>query len=223
MRSSAVCSLSLALWVAAAPASAQQADQAPALTLVELMRRMATTSGVEARFRERKELALLAAPLVTHGALYFVPPDRMARFTTWPGFSALIIDGDELRFRDEEGGEELDLSGSPMARVFVDNFVVLFNGDLGRLQELYAVELASEGRSWELALTPRRSPLDRVIAAVTLRGDDGGLREMEMREVGGDRTTTVFETVDPERVFEPAELERLFSDGAPLPDGPGGP
>jgi hypothetical protein len=74
MRSSAVCSLSLALWVAAAPASAQQADQAPALTLVELMRRMATTSGVEARFRERKELALLAAPLVTHGALYFVPP-----------------------------------------------------------------------------------------------------------------------------------------------------
>ena len=86
MRSSAVCWLSLALVLGAA-ARAEDPSAPAALTLPELMRRMATTAGVAAAFREEKQLALLSAPLTSRGRLYFVPPDRLARFTSSPDVS----------------------------------------------------------------------------------------------------------------------------------------
>jgi outer membrane lipoprotein-sorting protein len=217
MRSGAVCCLSLALLLAA-PGAAEEGQGGEALTLELLMRRMATSSGVAARFHERKELALLVVPLETRGTLYFVPPDRLARFTTAPDFSALIIDGERLRYLDGPGGDPVDLSGSAVARVFVENFIVLFNGDREGLERRYEPALRWRDPHWELALTPRRPPLAGLIEVITLRGDDRGLREMEVRDSDGDRTITGFEDVEVDRTFSPAELERLFASGSPLPE-----
>jgi len=178
---------------------------------------MAGASGVELAFRERKELALLSQPLTSRGTLYFVPPDRLARFTREPYRSALVVDGEEVRYRDGPEGETFDLGASPQARVFVENFVVLFTGDREKLERIYETELVTGGDGWELWLRPRRAPLDRFLEVVVLRGDDGGLREMEVRDRDGDRTTTVFHDVDPDREFAPAELDRIFRAGRPLP------
>jgi hypothetical protein len=218
MRSSAACALSLALWLAA-PA----AGEAPALTLPELMQRMASTSGVETRFREVRELALLSAPLESRGLLYFVPPDRLARFTTEPVASALIVDGERVRFREGAQGEEVDLSGSRTARTFVEHFLVLWSGDLERLERLYHTEFSAEGPRWSLLLTPRGAPLDRFVASVALRGDDHGLAEIALQAADGDRTTTRFESTQLDRRFSPQDLQRLFGDGLPLAAAAGGP
>lgn len=215
MRFVSACAPSLiALLLAAAPPAAG----AEGLTLDELMTGMASASGVVAEFGERKELALLTMPLESRGRLYFVPPSRLARFTTSPGFSSLVVDGEALRFREGLEADEIDISGNPMARVFVDNFIVLFNGDLERLEELYTPELSSAGESWQLALTPRGAPLDRFIAAIVLIGEGRAIARMEIREKDGDTTTTVFEEVVTDRRFAPPELERLFREGRPLDD-----
>ena len=87
MRSAAACSASAAL--AALGLAAAAAAATPELD--EILRRMASARGVEAPFEERKEIALLAQPLETRGVIYFVPPDRFARFTTSPGASALVV------------------------------------------------------------------------------------------------------------------------------------
>jgi hypothetical protein len=181
------------------------------LTLPELMRRMADTPGVVARFVEKKEIALLDDPLETRGTMYFVPPNRLARRTEAPGASTLIIDGDKLFFRDEAGGNDVDLAGNPMARLFVDNFIVLFNGDLAELQRRYETSFATDDGHWTLTLAPRSAPLDRLVSTITLRGDDGGMREMVLLEKGGDRTTTNFAEVDAQHVFQPAELAKAFA------------
>jgi hypothetical protein len=219
MRFSGACALSLAVALTLGVASAQP-DPGEAFTLAELMKRLAASRGVAARFRESKEIGILAEPLTSRGLLYFVPPDRMARFTTHPGFSALVIDGASVRFRDAAEGEELDLSRSPVARVFVDHFIVLFNGDLERLQRLYETSLAWAGPRWTLMLTPRDAPLDQFLEGVTLRGDGGGLREIQVRDRDGDRTTTVFDEVVPDQAFSAAELEMLFTAGVPLDGAP---
>jgi hypothetical protein len=217
MRSSAGSWTSLlALLLAAASA---RAGDAPA-DLDALLRGMAGASGVEARFVERKELALLAAPLESRGLLYFVPPARMARFTDAPDATALVVDGDRVRFRDGAGEEQLDLSATPMARVFVDNFVVLFSGDRARLEALYEVTLHGDLDAWELRLTPRRPPLDRVLERVVLSGAGPAMREMQVVERDGDRTVTRFERVDADRRFDAAERARLFEAGLPLPPAP---
>ena len=215
MRSAAACALSLGLALLAAPARSEGGDTAGDLTLEALMERMRRSVGVAAEFTERKELTLLSEPLESRGRLYFASPDRLARFTTSPVFSALIIDGDAVRFREGED-EELDLSGDPVARRFVENFVVLWSGDQGRLERLYRVELSAKGERWQLSLSPRGAPLDRVIERIELRGDSQSLLEMEVRERDGDRTITAFGVVDVDRTFSPAELERLFEKGLPL-------
>lgn len=211
--------LGLALGLAALPALAQEAEPDVAFSLESLLETMTTTSGLSAEFTERKELALLSAPLESRGSLYFVPPDRFARFTAQPEFTALVIDGDHVRFRESADGDEIDLSANPMTRAFVDNFVVLWSGDRERLERLYAASLQVQDERWELSLAPRDAPLDRFIEAVVLRGRGSALEQMIVRDRDGDRTVTSIRSVRLDRSFSAGELERIFAHGMPA-DGP---
>ena len=212
MRSSVACAASATLaWAALAGAA-----DPPSPELAEILRRMASTPGVEAVFEEHKELSLLAAPLETRGVIYFVPPDRFARFTSSPGQSALVVTGDAVHLREGPDGKEVDLSGNPVARVFVENFVALWSGDRERLEALYRLELLGTRDAWQLRLVPRRAPLADAIAAITLRGDRDAMRELVVEERDGDRTTTRFGATRTDRVFTPEELRQIFSAGMPL-------
>jgi hypothetical protein len=211
--------LLLALLVAVAGSRLAAADAHADLTLETLMERMGATPGVVAEFTERKEVALLKAPLSVEGVLYFVPPDRMVRRTRRPSVSVLTLDGDRMRFRDEAGGDDFDLSASPEARQFVDGFIVLFNGDLDGLRERYRVDFEATGARWQLGLAPRRSPVRDFIASITLRGEGATLQEMVLVETDGDRTTTVFGASDVAHRFSREELHALFSTGALPPTG----
>ena len=133
----------LALLAAASAGAESPAIPSGPLTLEALMQRMASTTGVRAEFREEKTLALLESPLVSEGTLYFIPPSRMARITTRPGASALVIDGERMSYTDEAGASDMDLAGNRVARTIVENFVVLFAGDLAALRERYRVEFES--------------------------------------------------------------------------------
>lgn len=213
MRFSAACSSSLAAALLAIAAWAGELREPASLSLAELMDGMATTAGVIADFSEQKQIALLEKPLSSSGTLYFVPPDRLARFTLKPETSALIIDGDELRFQQGDG-EKFDLSENPMARVFVDNFIVLFNGDLPKLQGLYHTNFSAEGDDWTLILEPRRSPLRGLVKQIALRGNLQGIREMVLQNLDGDRTSTTLDVIETDYHFTNDQLEDLFVRGA---------
>jgi len=212
MRSSAVC------WASVAIASAAFAGEpgGAAAPLAEILERMAATRGVEAAFEERKQLSLLAEPLETRGVIYFVPPDRFARFTSSPGFSALLVAGESVSLREGPEAQPIDLSANPVARVFVENFVALWSGDRERLERSYATEFRGGREDWELRLVPRHAPLAKAIAEIALRGDRDSMREMLVLERDGDRTTTRFGQTRSDREFTPAEIERIFGAGTPL-------
>lgn len=217
MRLCAACLLSLAV---APIALASEPGTAPASTpgteLDALLHGMASTAGVEVQFREQKEIALLAAPLESRGVIYFVPPDRFARFTLSPGYSSLVIDGETLRYREGRDGDEVDLTGSLTARVFVDNFIALWSGDRERLEHLYEVELRGGGATWQLNLEPRRRPLSRFIRKIVLSGDATGMKQMLVQNRNGDRTISRFERVESDRAFTAEELHRIFGTRDPL-------
>ena len=181
---------------------------AGAADLEQLMRGMADSRGVVADFREVKHIALLTEPIETRGRLYFVPPDRMLRESHAPVKSRLVVDGDRVRM--EQPGRVMDLSESAMARGFVENFVVLWSGDLEALRERYQVRFGANASGWEMTLQPRDPTLRRVIETISLRGSSETLQEIETREVDGDRTLMILETVDRDHVFEVDELEKLF-------------
>jgi hypothetical protein len=207
----------LALLVCGAASSAESTTAAPAIPatadLSALLRGMRSASGVVAHFSETKELALLSAPLEATGTIYFIPPSRLVRVVTSPGHSRLVVDGDKVRFEDETGRKALDLSASPIARQMVDSFVVLFNGDQARLEQLYKAEFTSDGSTWHLHLSPRSSPLDRMIASFDLSGSGAHIDHMEALEPDGDKTVTRFGETDAQHRFGAKELTDLFGEG----------
>ncbi len=182
----------------------------PPATLEALMQGMAGAPGVVARFREQKQLALLSEPLESRGTLYFVPPNRLSRETSEPSQTRLVIDGDRFFFRDAAGSEAMDLSASPIARAYVSNFIVLFNGDLAALRQRYEPRFTADAKGWTLELVPRAKRLREFIERVTLVGHARTLDRMELVEVGGDRTTTWFEAVRTDRAFSDEELAQIF-------------
>lgn len=199
--------LATALLALIAPAAATKDP----VTLETLMQGMASTPGVIAEFHEVKELALLSQPLETHGHLYFIPPDRLARTTESPGRTRLVIAGGHLEFRDEAGYDRIELGSNPMVRQFVDNFIVLWSGDLVELRRRYKIDFAARARRWELVLTPRLAPVRDLIRSITLRGRGRALEEMSMVETDGDLTHTTFVKIEVGHRFSQVELERYFS------------
>jgi hypothetical protein len=212
--------LGLALALAlAAPAGAAEpkapAKAAAAPKLDELLSQWKRSPGLYAKFRDEKHLAMLDAPLVSEGTIHFAPPQRLARRTETPIASVLVIDGNKLSFGDAQGkgGESMDLGTNPVARLFVDSFIKLLEGDRPGLEKMFRVDLAGRaGGGWKMTLVPKISPMDKVIKELVIVGTGAGaaLSEMDVRETSGDWTHTVFTAVDVNRKYTPAEIERLF-------------
>ena len=202
------------LLVAAVVLGADAPQPAGTLTLDELLGHMATTRGVVAEFREVKLLALLDAPLETHGTLYFVPPDKLARVTRDPAATRLLLVGDHMRFEDEAGASDIDLSQNPVARQFANNLIVLWRGDRAALEALYRLDFEADGARWKLGLVPKSAPLDRFIRSIRIAGEGPTILDMELVETDGDRTHTVFEKSEVDHDFGPEEALAIFGPSA---------
>jgi len=172
-----------------------------------------------ARFHEEKQLALLRAPLVSEGAIYFAPPDQLARRVDTPSPSTLVIRGGALTLIDARGARYLDLAQIPVARGFVDTLRMLLTGDFAALRTAHEIEfrLTSESapRGWLLRLRPRGAPLLGAIERIEVSGVEDALAELRIVESSGDETRTRFIDVDASHAFSPAERARFFPVGTP--------
>ena len=207
--------LALALLLAPSPALPQPrpapVNPAPAITLDEVLRRFRTVPGISARFRESRQMALLAAPLVSEGTLHYAPPGRLVRRTESPELAVALLEGNRLRFRDASGEQSLDLDALPAARQFLESFTALVAGDRAALARSYDLEFAPQGAAaWRLTMRPRVPALSRVFRAVEVAGEGVALRTLVVREVSGDVSETTFTEVRTDRRFTAEEAARVF-------------
>jgi len=201
----------IGLMLALAGASAGAGPGATVSTLKELMALLAGSGGVRARFVETRHMALLTDPLESEGRLYFAPPDRMARVTTKPIPTRLVVRGEKMSLHDATPGSRLDLGSHPMSRQLVDNVMVVLAGDLATLRQRYDLSFAADEEGWLLRLTPRARAMRRLVAAIELAGRGNALERMEVQESGGDRTVTRFFDVETGVAFSGSESDRLFA------------
>jgi len=184
---------------------------ADAARLEQVMALLAEGGGIRAEFEETRHLQILTEPIETRGVLYFAPPDRLARHTTYPGHSRLVVNGDQAAFRDETGQQALDLGASEVARGLVGNLMVLLRGDLAGLRSRYTLSFQTEGPSWVLELAPRSPELRSVIDRQRVAGNGRVLLSLESWEPGGDRTLTRFDDVETGLTWSAAEADRIFT------------
>jgi len=191
---------------------AQEARSGPAPSeLVALMDYFADSGTVRADFKETRQLSLLTDAIETEGVLYFAPPDRLARHTTRPGSSRVVVHDGRVAIEDETGARTFDLGSSEIAQSLVGNLIVLLRGDLSGLRERYTIEYTSGGRRWQLDLKPRSKALRVMIEGIRFSGAGWTLEEMETRETNGDISLLVFSGVETQLALTQQEFERIFS------------
>ena len=202
--------LGLLLGLLIAGVQAQPAPAAPELS--QLMAAFSKMPGLEARFVEKKQLGLLAQPLESRGRLYFARPGLLLRRVESPRRSEVVITPKELKMRDADGEQVIDLRARPDVRPFVESLTWLLAGDQKALAAVYSLqfERGDGQRPWQLTLTPKAEPLSHLIAFIRVIGSGLAVTEIRVQEKAGDETVTQIVEANPARTFQPAELQSLF-------------
>ena len=158
--------------------------------LAQVMRALAAVPAVEATFREEKTLAMLNAPLVATGVLYYRAPDFLRKQTLHPQPEDYEADGHWLTVETSEAGRrQFDLNGYPQLRPFVEAIRATQAGDQAALERYYQLEFQGTPAAWSLRLTPRGVDAQRYVTAIVLRGRNVWIDSVETLEADGDRAT----------------------------------
>jgi len=199
-------------WILPGKAANPSDDETRAPTDIDaLMELFASSGGVRARFQESRHLSILTDPIETTGVLYFAPPDRLARHSTRPSLSSIVIEAGRVSLGDETGRRVFDFNTSEVARTLIGNLMVVLRGDLESLRARYSISFDSDGESWTLDLEPRSRALHSMIEGIRFSGQNRELSAMETRESNGDRTITKFSEIESGLSWEQVDLDKIFS------------
>lgn len=209
-------------WTAYANPQSEPAPSASTSTteqqfLNQLFDRFARMRGMSATFREEKTLALLAAPLVNEGIIYFAKPHHFVRNTQTPIASSLRIEGNRLVVSDAGGITQLDLqAANPAIERFISSFIYIYAGNRQALERLYdftcLLPSSSQATQWKLTLTPKDSFIAKMLTKIEIEGNDLAIHTMRIFEVGGDHSTMTFTDIQMDRQFNAEEFAQIFRD-----------
>jgi outer membrane lipoprotein-sorting protein len=157
-------------------------------------------------FTQEKRLALFARPIIFHGTLDLVRPDRLRWEFTSPVPSVLIFKGESgLRCNDRAEPVRFDLKKDPVMQIVARQLWLWLGADYTRLAEEYHLRLAGPDT---LVLAPRDLKIAEFVSSITISfaPDSRQPQLVEIAEPGGDLTRISFHGYR----FDAAHEEALF-------------
>ena len=171
----------------AAPAPGAAAAQSE-LTLESLLARIGGRKEQQARFVEKKYLALLDAPVESSGTLRYRAPDRLEKNTDRPVKESLMLDGDQLVIERNGRRRSLPAAQLPGVAALVGGLRDTLGGDAEALRRVFKVVLQGGASSWQIDLLPSDVTVAQLVTRVTLRGREDRLLEVETLQADRDRS-----------------------------------
>jgi outer membrane lipoprotein-sorting protein len=156
--------------------------------LSELMQLLAQTKSGQARFVERKYIAMLDKPVESSGELFFSAPDRMEMRTLKPKKQAMLLDGNRLTLEQEGRQKTVSLQSYPEVAAFVEGIRGTLAGDRQALEKVYKVHLIGNPARWQLMLVPREPSMSRIISGIRIGGSQGEVLSVAYDHADGDRS-----------------------------------
>ena len=169
----------------------------PAFTLEELMRTLAQRGPENARFVEKKYLAVLDnKPIESSGELRYVPPNRIEKKTVKPKPESLVVDGEQAVV--ERGGQRhtLKLGDYPDIAPFVDSIRGTLAGDRKSLERVYRLELAGDADRWTLMMLPSDAKLATIVQRIDVAGNRDQVRSIAILQGDGDRSVMTIDRME---------------------------
>ena len=162
--------------------------QAAEWQLGELMQLLAQTKSGQARFVERKYIAMLDKPVESSGELSFTAPDRMEMRTLKPKKQAMLLDGNRLTLEQDGRQKTVSLQSYPEVAAFVEGIRGTLVGDRQALEKVYKVHLIGSPARWQLMLVPRDAGMGRIISRIRIGGSQGEVTQVAYDHADGDRS-----------------------------------
>lgn len=181
----------LCLVPAVAHAEGESAVASTAWGLPQLMQGMAQVKTSQARFVERKNLAVLDVPLTSSGTLSFAAPGHLEKRTLEPREESLVLDQGVLTIENKARNlrRTLVVQQYPAVWAFVESIRSTLAGDLPTLERFYKVELKGTAAKWRLRLLPLDQRTRDMVREIVLSGSGNRVTKIEMTESNGDEST----------------------------------
>lgn len=178
------------LATASSPAAAQAG-----FGLEQLTKQLATVRAGEARFTERRHVALLDQPLDSSGKLSFEAPDTFVRETLQPRRERIAVVGNQLTLTQGSRTRNVALDASPEATVMVEAIRATLTGNRDALERLFKASVGGDARQWALELEPRDARLRNQVKSIRMVGFRSDVREVVVQLADGDRSVMSIEPV----------------------------
>jgi Outer membrane lipoprotein carrier protein LolA-like len=184
--------LATILWLAAWPGGVGAAD---GFDLAQLMQLLAQVKAGEARFTERRQVAMLEQTLESKGRLWFEAPDTFVRETLAPRRERLAVSGNTLTLSQGNRSRTLALDSAPEAAVIVEAIRGTLTGNGAALERHFSASVSGGAAQWSLELVPLDARLRGQVASVRVAGRQSAVREVHVALADGDRSVMLIEPV----------------------------
>ena len=160
--------LSLLLILAAA-AAAENADET-GLTLELVAERLSTPGVLRGNYSQTRQIADLSRPIISSGR-FLLSESGLQWQQEKPFDNVIVADGKRVAERMADGPvKSVDSSRQPVVVAISRIFLDMFRGRHADLEDNFTVQFEQHSETWEIGLTPTRSPLSRAIKQITLKG-----------------------------------------------------
>lgn len=163
-----------------------QISHAATWDIDQLMRGLAQTRSAQARFVEKKSIAMLELPIESSGELFYSAPDRLEKRTIKPKAENMLVEGDSLRIERGRQKYRLQLQDYPELAAFIDSIRGTLAGDRKALERSYQLSLEGGATNWTLQLVPNDTRMQQVITHIRIAGVHNEVRSIEIKQADGD-------------------------------------
>ena len=198
--------------VCAAPTAVRGDD-----SYVAVMHSLGEVAGFEAKFDETKTIPLLTSAVRSEGKLYYDRRGLLARHTTQPFESVLVLTPFEIVYRDAGAQWSQGIGGSATMRDVARAWLLVMQGQSKAVEELFNTEFrgSDDASGWLLVLKPKDADLARVVSVLRIAGHRDVLDSIETEGGGGDRSTLRLIDFHSRSAFSKDERQALFLGARP--------
>jgi outer membrane lipoprotein-sorting protein len=173
-----------------------------AVTLLDIQQKLTTHKLLRGQFIQTKTMKMFNQPLLSTGHFLLNHEQGLLWAQVEPFPVSLVLVKDKLSQQFAGQPAEVILAkDNPMVFYFSHLFLSLFKGDVAALSEQFSIKVSENEHSWQLLLTPKTAPLNKIFANISIEGDKF-IEQLQLTELNGDISLIEFN----EQQTTPAQL-----------------
>ncbi len=171
-------------------AESKDSKKSTAWTAHSLMAIVAKTSTKSYQFTEKKFYSFLKKPTEIHGVLLYKKPDILEKNILSANKQASYRIVANKLYISKTGKKERKvlLSNYPEVLALANSIRALLAGEIRVLRQFFDIELKGSIERWTLVLTPTDIDLEEKIEFLEIKGVNGNLTQITIKETDGDKS-----------------------------------